>query len=222
MSSTRLPGKVMQPLNKEPMIYWQIQRILRAPEVSKIIVATSTDSSDDPLVEYLSNRNIDVYRGSLKDVFSRFKSIIDNSIEYDAYLRLTADCPLTMPNMISEMLGRFWKEQFDYFSNCRRPTFPDGLDIEIFTCEAFRRLSELALSEKDLEHVTLKFREDSSEFFSGEFSNPIDLSSLRWTVDYPEDFEFVSRVFHHFKGSELEISIEDILNFVQNQNDPQS
>ena len=101
MSSSRLPGKVMMELNDKPMIYWQIQRILRSKRVDSLIVATSVDPSDDALVLFLEENSINVYRGALDDVLSRFIQVSE-IYPHDAVIRLTGDCPLVMPELIEE------------------------------------------------------------------------------------------------------------------------
>lgn len=211
MTSSRLPGKVMLGINGYPMIYWQILRILKCNEIDKLVVATSIDSSDDALVGFLKEKNIPVHRGSLADVHSRFLEVIQKHRDYETVLRLTADCPLVMPGLLTEMIHEFSLGRFDYFTNCIKPTYPDGLDIEIFSRKAFLRISEMELSEFEKEHVTFKFRSLPSEIRLGHKTQFEDLSALRWTVDYEEDYVFVKKIFAHFKGSEDKFSIKDVL-----------
>ena len=211
MTSSRLPGKVMLGINGYPMIYWQILRILKCSEIDKLVVATSIDSSDDVLVDFLNKKNIPVHRGSLTDVHSRFLEVVQNHEDYETVVRLTADCPLVMPRLLTEMIHEFSLGQFDYYTNCITPTYPDGLDIEIFSREMFLRMSHAELSEFEREHVTFKFRSPTDEIRIGHKIQFQDLSALRWTVDYAEDFDFVKRIFEHFKGSEAKFSAKDVL-----------
>ena len=117
------------------------------------------------------------------------------------------------------MIEHFAVNDFDYLSNCLTPTFPDGLDVEIFSRESFLSLSELELNEKEKEHVTLKYRHLSSVFRIGEIKCPRDLGTERWTVDYPDDFDFVVRVFRHFRGYESVFSFENLLAYLDNNPD---
>ena len=213
MSSRRLPGKVLMPLNGEPMIYRQIARILEAQEVENLIVATSTDPSDDELVEYLISKGVATFRGSLDDVFSRFYEIIKNESP-EIIVRLTADCPLVMPKILDAMLSQFNLGESEYMSNALHPTYPDGLDIEIFSRECFNRLSALSLTPKELEHVTLGINNRNDFFKIENYSDVEDNSKLRWTVDYLEDFEFVKGVYANFQGREKEFTYQEVLNFV--------
>jgi spore coat polysaccharide biosynthesis protein SpsF len=217
MSSSRLPGKVMLEINGKPMIFWQIQRILQVPQIEKLIVAVSVDDSDDILVDYLQSEGVAVFRGSLEDVHSRYLAIINCNPKNDTLLRLTGDCPLTMPRLITKMLSEFSEEKYDYYSNVLNPTYPDGLDIEIFTRDSFLAMSKFPLSRRDREHVTIKYRDLHSIFKVGEMLHTEDLSHLRWTVDYEEDFNFVSEIYAHFKGRELTFSMDDVLYFLKSE-----
>ena len=211
MSSQRLPGKVIQRINNKPMIFWQVKRILNSRAVDELIVATSSDISDDLLVDFLENEGILVFRGSLDDVHSRFLTIITSKPQFDAVVRLTGDCPLVMPQLIDECVREFRSINCDYLSNSNPPTYPDGLDIEVFKTEAFLRMSELTLTEFEKEHVTPKFRLDCEQFRCVNHLNKIDQSSMRWTVDYPQDFVFVSRIFEEFRGREEVFTMDEVI-----------
>lgn len=213
MSSRRLPGKVLMPLNGEPMIFRQIARILESKEVDNLIIATSIDPSDDVLVEYLDSKGVANFRGSLDDVFSRFYEIIEIESP-ELIVRLTADCPLVMPEILDAMLIQFNKGDWDYMTNALYPSYPDGLDIEIFTRQCFSKLSTFNLTPEELEHVTLGINNRKDMFKIGNYSDVRDNSKLRWTVDYLEDFEFIKSVYANFQGRETEFTYEEVLNFV--------
>ena len=214
MSSNRLPGKVLKPVNGQPMIYRQIQRVLRSTLVEDVIVATSVSSSDDELVEFLESEEIKVFRGSLDNVLSRFLEV-SKRINPTNIIRLTGDCPLVMPKLIDEMIVYFEDKLPDYLSNSLVPSFPDGLDVEILSREAISRLSSLSLSKMESEHVTLGLYKRPDMFRVLNFSNPINHSNMRWTVDYPEDLDFVRSVYSHFKGRESTFEYEEVLEFLR-------
>jgi spore coat polysaccharide biosynthesis protein SpsF len=218
MSSSRLPGKVMMTLNGQPMIYRQIERIRHAATIDKIVVATSTDQSDDLLVNYLTENDIDVYRGSLNDVLSRFLEI-ERKMEVSAIIRLTGDCPLVIPALIDTLVTRFYAADVDYLSNTLEPTYPDGLDIEVIRPGVLETLSEYELSQAEKEHVTLGIYSRPSKFTLENFSHNVDLSHNRWTVDQPEDLEFVRRVYSAFIGREATFSFEDVVSYLKNEPD---
>jgi spore coat polysaccharide biosynthesis protein SpsF len=212
MTSSRLPGKVMKIVNGEPMIYWQIQRILKS-KVGKLIVATSSEETDDLLAAYIAEIGIEVYRGSINDVFSRFMGVINN---YDGenFIRLTADCPLIMPNLLNLMIDFYHSGDYDYVSNTLNRSFPDGLDIEIIRTSAFQRLSQFELSDAEIEHVTLGMYSRPEIFKCENYSQGLNMSELRWTVDYPEDLDFVKFVFSHFIGKEADFNFENVLDLL--------
>lgn len=213
ISSSRLPGKVMLKINGEPMIYRQIERIQKASTIDEIIVATSTDSSDDPLSEFLVERGLRVFRGELDDVLSRFL-MIQNELKPTAVIRLTGDCPLVMPKLIDRMVLKFYDDNLDYLSNTLKPTYPDGLDIEVISPSALRKLETFDLSIAEKEHVTLGIYSRPSKFSFENFCGDGDFSNERWTVDYIEDLEFVRNVFREFQGREPDFTFEDVMLFL--------
>ncbi len=214
MSSTRLPGKVLADINGRPMIYWQIMRIKEAKRIDELVVVTSIDQSDDVLTEYLLQNGVLVERGPIENVLERFLQALDRFRDYENIVRLTGDCPLVMPNLIDEMVTKFDNSDLDYLSNALEPTFPDGLDIEIVKRSALIRLSDYPLSVAESEHVTLGLRNRIKDFTIENFSQVRDLSSLRWTVDYEGDLEFVRRVYDEFKGHELTFNYQDLLDLL--------
>jgi spore coat polysaccharide biosynthesis protein SpsF len=214
MSSTRLPGKVMRFINGKPMIYWQIQRIKKARLVDKLILAISEDTSDDVLAEYLGSINQVYVRGSLNDVFDRFKKVA-SIYKSQSIVRLTGDCPLVMPELIDEIIEQFYNHNLDYMSNILTLTFPDGLDVEIFKSGVLDRLLNLNLSMSEREHVTLGIINRQEIFSTRNYFNDRNISSYRWTVDNLKDFEFVSTVFAHFELNEVNFSQKELEKFLQ-------
>ena len=125
MSSSRLPGKVLCEINGKPMIYWQLQRIYQAKKVEKVIVATSTDSTDDQLVDFLISEKTLFVRGSLNNVKERFDTVI-TQFPSDSFVRLTGDCPLVMPSLIDDLVDTFHEADVDYLSIRSNPPFLMG------------------------------------------------------------------------------------------------
>ncbi len=210
MSSSRLPGKVLKEVNGMPILYWHIQRIKQAKKVDKIIVATSTDKSDDKLVDFLLKNKIPFYRGSLTNVFSRYLEIA-REIQPKVIVRLTADCPLFMPNLLDEMLEKFEYLECDYYSNIDPPSFPDGLDIEIMKTETLVVLSKFDLNVQELEHVTLGIRNRKDVFNQGNFAHKENLSKKRWTLDTLSDLYFIQSIYGRLIGSETQFNFQDVL-----------
>jgi spore coat polysaccharide biosynthesis protein SpsF (cytidylyltransferase family) len=211
MSSNRFPGKVLTEINGRPMIFWQVKRISNSKMIDKVVVATSSDSSDDVLSEKLKTEGIIVHRGNLLDVHSRFIDVANEYPEFNTIVRLTADCPLVMPEIIDEMSAEFSRLNIDYLSNVNPATFPDGLDVEIFRRNTLVTLNEYELDSKEREHVTLGIRNRPTRYKIMNFSQSIDLSLERWTVDYPTDLDFVKQVFSQFRGREESFSYLELL-----------
>ncbi len=194
IGSQRLPGKVMRQILGKPLIKYQVDRIKKSKILDDLVVAIPKGEQDDEIEEFLLLNSINVYRGENYDVASRFKSAID-LYSAEVIVRATADCPLLMPDLLDKMLLFFQENDFDYMSNSIKPSFPDGLDLEIFSRKAFNTLMNLELTPQQREHVTLGFYDGSHEFKIFNYPNDIDLSSERWTVDYIEDFNFIAKIF---------------------------
>jgi spore coat polysaccharide biosynthesis protein SpsF len=214
MSSTRLPGKVMAQINGHPMIYWEISRISKAKLVNKIIVAISDQSSDDILADYLDSIHQEYIRGSLDNVLSRYVKA-EEIYNPSAIIRLTADCPLVMPELIDQYLEIFHKEDFEYLSNTIELSYPDGLDIEIIAPGIFKKLLEFSLSKEEKEHVTLGIYSRKDKFRTYNVSNKTNISQFRWTMDTSDDLAFVKSIYAHFESKEINFTFEDVLKLVK-------
>lgn len=198
MSSSRLPGKVLLTLQGLPMIVYMARRVQLARCVDEVVVVTSTDPSDTPLVEALAAAGIPYFRGSLEDVLARYAAAAD-AFAADVVVRLTGDCPLIDPAVIDAVVALRADSSADYASNVDPPTFPDGLDVECFTRRALERAHAEARRISQREHVTLWMRSDASGLARANHRAVADLSSLRWTVDHRDDYEAVDTLLqtHH-------------------------
>ena len=176
MSSTRLPGKFLEPVLGEPMIGRQIERLRRETGTDGLVVATSTDAGDDRLAEYVTGLGVPVVRGSLDDLFGRFIEAIDaHGIE--TVVRLTADCPLASPVIVDEVIADFRSGGADYVSNTLRPSFPDGLDVEAVRADVLRWVAENSADPHEHEDVTLGVYRRPERFVVRNVAGPVDLSS---------------------------------------------
>ena len=212
MTSSRLPGKVLKPIEREPMLIRPLERIGRAATLDQIVVATSFDPSDDALVEVLTQHQIDFVRGPLSDVLARYMRVADQYLP-DVIVRLTGDCPLTCPEVIDAVVQHFHESDADYASNTLDPTYPDGLDVEVVTTAALRAVSAATDDPHEREHVTLGVYRRDSHFRLSNYSDPTGLnhSDLRWTVDDAEDFEFVSHVYQSLLPRNSHFGYREIL-----------
>lgn len=214
MSSTRFPGKVLEDLHGQPMISYQIERLKKSSLIDQIVVATSMADSDNSLSEYLQSIDQAVIRGPLEDVLSRFLQVLD-IYEPDYFIRITGDCPLVMPDLLDSMIREFEKSDLDYLSNVLEPSYPDGLDIEIIKTSAIRRLSNYDLSPTEREHVTLGIYSRASQYKLKNYNSNLAMQEERWTVDYPEDLEFIKRIVKFEQSQSDLLTMRQVLNFLE-------
>jgi len=214
MGSTRLPNKVMKPIGGVPMIELLLKRLARAVEIDEILVATSDQPQDAPLVAFVRSLGVRCETGSEKDVLARYLKTA-RAAGAHTIVRVTGDCPLVDPAVVDEAVRRFRQARVDYLSNVAPPTYPDGLDTEVFTLAALERAAGETERAYDHEHVTPYLRE-SGRFSTAALSHAEDLSALRWTVDEQADLEVVSRVFAHF-APEVHFTWEQVLELQRRQ-----
>ena len=212
MNSTRLPGKVLSNLAGQSVILVLLSRLTRSERLDEIVVATTDTVADDKLAQVVSQAGYRVFRGSQNDVLERFLSVAEAYSDDTNFVRVTGDCPLIDPQLIDDIIDRFVTCGLDYCSNTIRPTFPDGLDTEVFSFSALSLAGEKASSSFDREHVT-PWIKTSNVLKLGNFENKHgDYSNLRWTLDYLEDLEFLRALMGHF-GDDINVSWEELLKY---------
>jgi len=196
MGSIRLPNKVMKLVNGKPLIEYLLLRVSKAKLIDKVVVATSVNGNNDVLVSFVNSLGFETYRGNEQDVLSRF---YEAAKFYNAttILRITADCPLVDPILIDSLIENYFKSDADYATNTLPPTYPDGLDVEVFSFKSLEQAYIEATAPNEREHVTPYIRH-SGKFTIENKINEIDYSDKRWTVDEEDDFEVVSNVFKYF------------------------
>jgi glutamate-1-semialdehyde 2,1-aminomutase len=197
LGSKRLPGKVMRLITGQAMIMLLLKRLSHSKQVDEIIVATTDKSIDQELFDAVTAAGYCCFRGSENDVLGRFMGAADAS-KADILVRITGDCPFVDPALVDQVVKGFKSENVDYYSNINPPTFPDGLDIEVFSRAALERAAAETQAPFDREHVTPYLRM-SGTFRTASFSHSEDLSRLRWTVDEIADLNVATAVFEHFK-----------------------
>jgi len=214
MGSTRLPDKVMKPVCGIPLIELLLSRLSKSKEINQIIVATSVDPRNQPLVDHVRKLGLSCEQGSENDVLDRYVQAAKKH-EAGVVVRITGDCPLVDAELVDECLRQFKGSDVDYLSNANPPTYPDGLDIEVFTFNALEQAAREANNPFDREHVTPYLRE-SGRFKTGSMQYTSDLSALRWTVDEPTDFAVIEKVFRHFHP-EIDFTWQEVLNLQKQQ-----
>ena len=214
MGSTRLPNKVMKPIGGVPMIELLLKRLARSKELSQIVVATSVDERNHPLVAHVRRLGYACEQGSENDVLARYVAAA-HAHRAEVVVRITGDCPLVDPALVDECIRRFTTAGVDYLTNAAPATYPDGLDIEVFTVQALDRAARETDQAYDREHVTPYLR-TSGLFMLANVQHDEDLSAMRWTVDEPADFEVVCKVFNHFAPNIL-FAWQQILELQRNE-----
>ena len=216
MGSTRLPNKVMREIDGIPLIELLLTRLSQSKAIDQIVLATSTDSSNFPLLNHVESLGYPSFQGSEDNVLERFY-LAAQKFDGGIIIRITGDCPLVDPQLVDEAVDKFKTSSVDYLCNINPPTFPDGLDIEVFTFEALQRAHNEAHTSSDREHVTPYIRE-SGLFTTINIASAADLSHLRWTVDEEQDLEVVRFVTEHFAPNRL-FSWKDVLRLYETHSD---
>ena len=200
MGSTRLPQKVTKNLAGEPVLVRGVNRVKRAKTIDEVIVATTVKPQDDVLVSLCAQYGWPCYRGSEDDVLDRYYQAAC-AHRAKVVVRITSDCPLIEPEIIDLVVQTYLDGQpgLDYVSNTLPPrTFPRGLDTEVMSFAALERAWQQDKDPAWREHVTPYIYRTPDQFNVRSVTSPRDYSDMRWTVDTPEDLEFVRRVYAHF------------------------
>jgi len=213
MGSTRLPGKVALPLGGTTVLEQVVERVSMAKTVNEVLVITTLSHHDLSLVKLCSGGNIRVFCGSEEDVLDRYYQAA-KLIKPEHIIRITADCPLMDFKVIDLVVKKHLESGADYTSNVMHETYPDGLDVEIFTYKTLEKAWKEAVKKSDREHVTLYIRSNPETFKLHSVENPVDLSHLRWTLDEPEDYEFISKVYSSF-GSDKFFGMEEVISLLE-------
>jgi glutamate-1-semialdehyde 2,1-aminomutase len=214
MGSIRLPEKVMKPIGAIPMIEILLKRLNRSVLLDEIVLATSTDLKNKALIKHVERLGFTCIQGSEDNVLERYVQAAEQS-KADVIIRITGDCPLVDPFLVDECIRGFKETKVDYYSNIEPPTFPDGLDIEIIKYSVLKKAAKESIKTSHREHVTPYIRE-SDIFSKSNYSNDENLSALRWTVDDPEDYNVISRVFEYFKPN-IYFSWKDVVELYYSQ-----
>ncbi len=215
MSSSRLPGKVMLPILGKSLLYRMIERVQMIKHQAEIVVATSTDTRDDVIETEAATIGVPCYRGSLDNCLDRHYQA-GKKHEADIVIKIPSDCPLIDPRIIDDVLTFYFDHpgQYDFVSNLHPATFPDGNDVEIMTMDCLEKTQKEANRPLELEHTTPYIWENPGKFKIANigWSTGLDYSmSHRFTIDYPEDYQFIKRVYEELYPAKADFSCDDIL-----------
>lgn len=193
--SSRLPAKVLKPLGDATVLRRVVDRVRAAPAIDEVVLAIPDTTDDDALAAHAATLGARVVRGSESDVLDRYFSAAQ-AVGATRVVRITSDCPLMDPNILDAMVRSFAEADADYMANTLPPRrLPRGLDAEIFTMEALTRAHREATAAHEREHVTPYIYEHPERFAIAGFDAGIDAPEHRWTLDTPEDYALISRIW---------------------------
>lgn len=217
MASSRLPGKVLKDIAGKPALAWVVERAARAERIDQVVVATTSDPGDDPIETLCRERGYDCFRGSQFDVLDRYYQAACQ-FSADVVVRLTADCPLIDPGLMDLTIAEFQRSGVDFAANRLPPpwkrTYPIGLDVEVCSLPALERAWREASQPYQREHVMPYLYDQPGRFRTLLVNTEPDYGSLRWTLDTPQDLDFIRAVVAHFDGRD-DFTWLDVLALVQ-------
>lgn len=211
MGSTRLPGKVMLNILGKPVMWHVLNRVSKTKFVNELIIATTFNLEDNPIVNFCKANGILFFRGSENDVLDRYYQCAK---EYNIkdIVRITADCPLHDPNIIDMVINEYLKGDYDYVSNTIEYTFPDGLDVEVFSFDALADAWKNAKLPSEREHVTPYIKMNNKFKKRNIFSNET-YPAYRCSLDHIEDYEFIKKIYEGI-GEEM-FYLDDMMNYIR-------
>lgn len=221
MGSTRLPGKVLRPLAGAPTLVRIVERVRACPAIGNVVVATSDREGDEPIRQLCAAEGIDCFAGSEQDVLDRFYR---TAVRFggDPLVRITADCPLVDPVLVSKLVALFQSGDYDHVGVATgagalflgQGRYPDGLDAECVSFAALERAWREAASLPDREHVTPYIWRHKDLFRCGQLTSPVDYSRLRWTVDNEADYALIARIYDVLYRPDRVFVMDDVLRYL--------
>jgi spore coat polysaccharide biosynthesis protein SpsF len=212
--STRLPNKIFSDIVGKPLIWHIVNRIRACKKVENIIIATTTNPLDDVIDKWGFKQNIRIFRGSETNVLDRFYQAAI-TFKSEGIVRITADDPFKDPQLIDSLVSFFEDNALDFAYNNFPPTFPEGLDTEVFSFTALEKAKSIAIDPFELEHVTQHFYRNPDIFKQANFPYRRDLSELRWTIDTEPDLIMAREIYKELYKEGDVFLMKDILNLLK-------
>ena len=213
MNSSRLSGKVLKTVLGKTLLEYQLERLNRVVNVDKIIVATTDQSIDDSIVELCDRLSTPTYRGSESDVLRRYAEAAQ-TYGSSTVVRITSDCPLIDPALIDRTIDFYRSSGLDYVS-IDHTVYPRGMDIEVFSRDMLDTANHKAIQPTEREHVTPYFYQNPELFSIGTYTEAIQASQYRLTVDTPEDFQLIQVLLENIYPENNTFSLYDVLAYLQ-------
>ena len=212
--SSRLPGKILKKVNNKTILEILIKRLSKSKLISKIVVACSNNKKDKKIIDVCKKLKVEYFIGSEPNVLSRYYYCA-RKYKIENIVRITGDCPLIDYNIVDIVIKNFFSKKVDYASNTNPPSFPDGLDVEIFNIKLLKEAFIKAKTDHDKEHVT-SYMIKNKKYKKFNLLSKNDLSFLRLTLDEPEDFIVIEQIINNFKNKEY-FNLTDILKLFKNK-----
>lgn len=214
--STRLPNKVLKEICGKPLIWHITNRLKYSKKIDKIILATTQRISDNVLEKWAIENEIFYFRGSENDVLDRYYQAA-RFFRVDTIVRITADDPFKDSSIIDQVIDLYEYNKLDFAYNNNPPSFPEGLDIEVFSFDALEKAANNSVDPFEREHVTQYLYKNSSIFNQACLKNPIDLSYLRWTIDTQKDWDMAEIIYNKLYKINNNFSMLDILDLINKE-----
>jgi spore coat polysaccharide biosynthesis protein SpsF len=199
VGSTRLPGKVLETLGDAPVLEHVLRRCQAIDGIDEVVCATVGGADGDAVAALAENLDIAVYRGPERDVLARYHGAA-HAVGADVVMRVTSDCPLIDPEICAAVLKLRREAEADYAANNMPPSWPHGLDCEVFTVDALDEAAATAVAPEDHEHVTPWIRRNRAYHRVNLAGPGGEVVTQRWTLDYPEDLAFLRAVYERLPG----------------------
>ena len=220
MTSSRLPGKVLMKVLGKPILYYLVERLKQVSLLDDIVLATTTNSDDDSLVKFANNEGIQSYRGSEDDVMGRVIGAAE-SVDADLIVEITGDCPIIDPSIVEQTIQTYINNNSDYVSNAHIRSYPDGMDVQVFSLNVLKKSSEMTNNVLDREHVTLHIRNHPELFSHLHLMAPPELwwPELGLTLDEISDFELLKKIIEHFGENNCMFNCYEAIKLLRNRSD---
>lgn len=216
MTSTRLPGKVLKEAVGKPMLALMVERLKQVPSLDDVVIATTTNATDDPVVDLAEALGIGYFRGSEHDVMGRVLGTA-RAHDIDVIVETTGDCPLIDPDIVERCVQTYFQSDVDYLSNALDRSFPIGMDTQVFAADILADAESRTDDVHDREHVSLFIYSNPQMYSLKNVSAPADLTEpkLALTLDTAEDFELIRQVFEELYPINPEFRLADIFALLQ-------
>lgn len=220
MTSSRLPGKVLMEVFSKPMLHYLVTRLRAVPSIDVIVLAITTNSTDDVLVSFAESEGIAYFRGSEDNVMERVIGATD-SVNADVIVEITGDCPIIDHEVIDQAIKMFLVHEADYVSNVDIRSYPDGMDVQVFRLDTLKKSASMTTDSLEQEHVTLHIRRHPELFSRLHLvaTPEVRWPELRLTLDEMPDYELLKRVIEYFGQDNPLFTCLDIVRLLRNNID---